>query len=62
MEFEQDLPWIIEMDILGSFAELDELKSLHDSIPEAEKKHPLAIWLEAWIQSRFVSEEMAFLA
>lgn len=58
MDVCQDLPWIVELDMLGSFADLDELRSLHESIPETNKNHPTAKWLEGWIHSRFTSEEL----
>lgn len=52
-----ELPWMIELDNIGGFAELDELQAIYNSIPVDQREHKNAYWLEGFIAGKFVEKE-----
>jgi hypothetical protein len=50
----QNKTWIAELDRLGAFADLKEQQKLFERIPEEDRGHPQARWLEGLIMGRIV--------
>lgn len=57
MQNQDDKAWIAELDNMGVIASsIEELQAFYDAIPDADKGHPRATWLEGLILGRSFQE------